>query len=234
MRRLIQLIVLAASAYAQQLQISGTGSVDGTVIGADGSVIAGAAVVLHRVAWQTPFKRGQVDDWAATSGSGGAFTFERVNDGFYRLCAQVSGGWLDPCDWGLPVTTTSLSLGQKPVNVTLAMQKGAVLQVRMDDPGNLIPRIGTLSGGDYLLLGATSRTSVFHTLPQTSVYATGRTYQILIPFNTPVQLLVASSQSLADSSGSPLASGVTTRISVIAPSSGNAPLVRLSVMGARP
>ena len=234
MRRLIQLIVLAASAYAQQLLISGTGSVDGTVIGADGSVIAGAAVVLHRVAWQTPFKRGQVDDWAATSGSGGAFTFERVNDGFYRLCAQAPGGWLDPCDWGLPVTTTSLSLGQKPANVTLAMQRSAALQVRIDDPGNLIPRIGTLSGGSYLMLGATSSTSVFHSLQQLSVDATGRTYQIVIPFNTPVQLVVASSLMFADSSGSPLVSGVTARIPVIAPSGGSVPLVRLTVMGAKP
>ncbi len=227
MKITILCLFLLMPASSQLLQISGTGSVSGTLRGDDGSVISGASIILHRVPGQGPWLQEERNDWSVVSDASGSFTFSGVDNGLYRLCAQVSvGAWLDPCDWGLPLTTATLSLSQTATNVTLVMKKGAVVTVRIDDPGQLVSPTGTLTKGGYLLLGVTSDSSFFHTLPLLSTDSTGRNYQLVVPFDTAVKFVISSSLRFVNASGVALAGGVSALIPVTVASGTQAPVLK--------
>ncbi len=197
------------------------------------SSIAGADVILHRVPGSSLGRHNEKDDWLAVSDANGSFSFVEVNGGLYRLCAQSSAGdWLDPCDWGLPLTSTTLSLAKTPLTVTVVMKKGAVVPVRIDDPGQLLLQGSATPQGAHLLAGVASDTSFFHTLPLVSADSTGRSYQIVIPFDTTVELVISTPLQLANATGVPLASGATALVPVTVPSGSLAPLLRFVVTGA--
>ena len=187
---------------------------------------------LYRVPGSSTGRLRRVE-WSALSDAEGSFRFDGVGQGLYRLCGSApSGAWLDPCDWGLPLTTTDLSFAQNTADVTMTLRRGATVPVRIDDPGQFLSQSGAKTPGAGLLLGFATDSSLFHTLPLTSADQTGRNYQIVIPFDTTVKLIITSSHlQIADAAGLMLPVGVTSQIAVTVPSGAQPPLLRFVVTG---
>jgi hypothetical protein len=65
--------------------------------------------------------------------------------------------------------------------------------IRVNDPAQLLPQNEGKTAGAHLLIGIANDGGVFRPAPVISQDATGRNYQIVIPFNHPVNLSVYSS-----------------------------------------
>jgi|SRR5271165_5710043 len=232
MRTLALWLLCALAGGAQLLQIDGgINVVSGTLKGDDGTVIVGGSVHLYRIPGSSPGRTREAQ-WSVVSGAEGAFRFANVGQGAYRLCAQAQDGtWLDPCDWGLGANT--LAPAQNSSGVMLVMRKGTVVPVRIDDPGQLLSRPPSGLMGAGLLIGFGSDTALFHALSLASADSTGRSYQVVIPFDTAVKLIIASPfLQLADASGLLIPSGATYQVPVLVPSGGTPPLLHFVVTGA--
>jgi hypothetical protein len=78
---------------------------------------------------------------SVAGGPNGSFTLGNLSGGSYALCAQTTvSGWLDPCHFAAVVPQVNLDQGRSLSGVRIVMAKGAILQVRIDDPGAVCPR----------------------------------------------------------------------------------------------
>lgn len=139
MLKILHLVVACTGAcLAQSGQLGSDGEIAGVLTGDDGTAIVGGGLNLQRIA-PYPVGRSATDQWFTKSGSGGAFHFDGLYGGQYQLCAQVAGSaWLNPCEWGLQPQKVALSVAQPSVSVTMVMKKGAVVPIRIDDPGQYL------------------------------------------------------------------------------------------------
>ena len=135
-------LVLAIGCAAQQPISTGSlnfaGAISGSLLGADGTLIEGGLVHLTLLP-PIPAGRRLQTEWTATSDGDGVFDFGALNDGTYSMCVYApSGPWLDPCRWGLNPAVVSLSVSQPSASPTITLDKGAVITIRVNDPGQLL------------------------------------------------------------------------------------------------
>lgn len=233
MRRLAFLFICVWTGHAQQAQLTSGGVITGMLRGDDAMAIIGGNVSLQR---RPPYPPGRLrmTEWSATTGAAGSFRFDDLYGGPYHLCAQVQGStWLNPCEWGGLSPTVSLSGTQPSASVTIILKKGVAVPIRVDDPGQLLTQNEGKTPGAHLLLGAGNDAFVFQQARVTSQDSTGRNHQIVIPFDTPVQLVVSSSffQLSNVTTGLPLPRAGSTVIPVTVPSGQQPATVRLIVTG---
>ncbi len=225
---------VALAAQAQQAGPVGQGQVSVVVKGEDGSTLSGAGVFLKRtLAPGAPLR--QRTDWGATASAAGAVTFNSLPNGQYTLCAQTaSGNWLNPCEWGAARPTAVVNAALQAVETTLILKRGAAVSVRVDDPGGLLAQNEGKTPGAHLLLGVRSDALIFHPASVVAQDSAGRTYQITIPFDAKVNLVLASSFfRLTDGMGAALAASGSATIPVAVPSGQTPPTLRLVVSGRR-
>ena len=163
---------------------------------------------------------------AATGGSAadGTFQINGLPVGSYVVSAQVpGGGFVDACEWA--TLTVDVNAGQPVVGLQFALKRGAILQVRLNDPGQLLlaasPATKTVP---YVLLGVQMPRGLL--LPVTLVArdATGTTHAVTIPFDTAVNFTIFGDHvSLTDQTGAPAGLGGSTA-AVTLPSVSNAPV----------
>jgi hypothetical protein len=116
-------------------QTANTGSISGVVTGDDGKTLA-AVVTANGV---IPLAA----SGHAKSASSGAFTISGLAAGTYQLCVNVTGGgYLDPCVWEPVLPTVQVTAAQAVSGYVLTVKKGALLQVRVNDPGGVLPVVG--------------------------------------------------------------------------------------------
>jgi hypothetical protein len=120
--------------------------------------------------------------------------------------------------------------GQNLTNQKIALTKGAVIQVRINDPHNLLPPLAAAVAHDVEVLALASNKVYYHARIA-STDAGGRTHQLTVPFDAAHTLIVRSQQfTLNDSNGNAVsASGHTD--SVTAPSGKSAPQFNFTVTG---
>jgi hypothetical protein len=112
------------------------------------------------------------------------------------------------------------------------MKRGAFVPVRIDDPNQLLSQYEGNKPGARLLLGIASPGFVFRLVPVVSKDSTGRNQQILIPYNTPVKLVLSSSFFLVnDAIGIPLARTAATVIPLTVPSGQPVAPIKFTVTG---
>jgi hypothetical protein len=165
-------------------------------------------------------------------GPGGSFHFDGLNDGKYRLCAQVPNSvWLNPCEWGLQPPVVTLSTAEPTTSVTMILKKGAAVPIRIDDPGQLLSLNEGRTPGAHLLVGVGNDAFVFRPAPVLPPGTSGATRQIVIPFNSPVKLVVYSSFfHLSDANGVPLPR-TGAAIPVLVPLGTQPAIIKLTVTG---
>ena len=139
-------------ALAQQGPLHFGGTIAGSVRGDDGTMIAGAYLSLQL---EPPYVKSRhlETEWTLQSGSDGSFQFTGLNDGTYRICGYVPHGTrLNPCTWGLEPPTVTLSNTQPASTITLTLKQGAVVPIRINDLGQLLPL------STFMTLPTTTRT----------------------------------------------------------------------------
>jgi hypothetical protein len=207
------------------------GTISGVLAGDDGAPITGGSLMARRVSssvgrvWRT--------DWYSISGDGGAFRFEGLPDGQYILCAQAPfSAWLNPCEWGLRPPMVTISRAQRSASLTFVLKKGAVVPIRVDDPGQLLRQHEGKTAGALLLLGVGSDSFVFHPALVASQESAGRNYRVVIPFDAPTKIVVSSPfYQLSDSGGLPLPRTGSIGIPVMVPAGQTPATLKLTITG---
>ena len=123
--------------------------------------------------------------------------------GQYLLCArpQLQSLYLDPCQWGIPASTT---VGATATAVPLTLQKGVRFIVRAHDPNQLLAQAETIPGTavSALVTGATVNTFLLPVVYQAPIV---RDYGAVVPTNIPMGVTISSlTVALADVAGTPL------------------------------
>ena len=193
-------------------QPGATGALQGSVTDQQGVPLAGAVVRYLSVQPQPARGAGQAlapganaVSGSVTADSNGKFTITGLPAVPHLLCASVpSAPYLDPCVWGQAVPAT-VSAGAT-TSQTLALAKGVYLNVRVNDPMGLLPRV---VDGPWtprkLLVGVAYGTGAYQGAQNTAVDSAGRNYQLIIPAGTPFWLWIYSGDvALADATGAPL------------------------------
>ena len=206
------------------------GVITGAVKGSDGTVITSGSVSAVRTPDRPIPRLGRISASAAIGPDGG-FQLPAQVDGAYQMCAQVPGSvWLNPCEWALvsPISV-SLSGGQVSASPTVVLPKGALVTVQVNDPkGFLLANAG--AQGALLLIGVSTDSRYFKTATLISENASGRTYQILVPFGRSIDLSVTSGLfQLTDSTDTSLPS--VSLIPILVPSGQQPSAIVLNVAG---
>ena len=197
-RLILANLLLAGAAFAQTT--TATGSIQGTVLGSDGTKIAGArvyaAIPSTTARQKAPPMQMYRTAGQVTTAADGNFTISGLAAGTYVLCASTaSGGWLDPCHWSATVPSIALTNGQKLTSQVVTMAKGAVLNVQITDPTGATPWAAGKGVGNVphdvsvSLLGSNK---VSYPLPVASSGPSGRIQSINVPFNLAHTLVVSS------------------------------------------
>ena len=213
-----------------QTQLATTAVITGTVTGEDGTRIAGARVGLLLQSAQPHGKAAQAF-WGVATAADGSFSASRLSGGTYKVCAEVpNSAWLNPCEWGFSPPAISLTASVQAAAVSMVLKKGVVVPIRVDDPNHVLAQNEGKTPGAHLLIGAGTAINSFRSASVVSQDATGRNYQLVIPYNYPATVVVRSPFfKLTDANGVSLPSGTTLPISVL---TGQTPTaIRLIVTG---
>lgn len=205
-----------------------------SVQGEEGKPLSGVGVTLRRTL--TPGgPRVRRPEWGGITAADGVVTFRPVPIGQYRLCAQAASvEWLNPCEWGAARPMVEITAAQKNTNSTLTLKRGASVQIRVDDPVGALAQYEGKSPGAHLLLGVNSDAGIFHQASVVVSRPERRQYSITIPFDTKVNLVVATSfYRLADATGTPFASNGAGVLAVTVPSGQPPPTLQLAITGRR-
>lgn len=199
--------LIASSAFAQS---TANGSLSGSVQDSQGGAsLAGAQIRYRKVIQQVkvhgvmlPAPGETTAGGQLSADAGGAFSLANLPAGTYMLCASVpSSPYLDPCVWrqAVPVAVSSGA----DASVTMSLQKGVYLNVRINDPLGLLPQ--SVDGPftpHKLLVGVTYANGAYQGATNTSVDSAGRNYRLIIPAGVPFRLwLYSGSVTLADTAG---------------------------------
>jgi hypothetical protein len=173
--------------------------------------------------------------YSTLTGPKGEYSFSNLPAGSYTLCVQAPGGsHLGNCTWNTP-TTVALASSQTLVR-NLSVTQGGTLQIRLDDPNHLA------TPADDLLIGVFLPTGLFHPMRLASTDATGRTYDVAVPLNSPVRLTIISTHlQINDDKGKDLApqskaaSGPTpttsSTITIAGPQAAKGPPITFTITG---
>jgi hypothetical protein len=177
--------ILLFGACHQELLAQSPGSVAGTVVGDDGTMLAASVTAIRT---GQPPASGR-----AIAGPDGAFTIANLPAGTYSLCASVKGrGYLDPCTWSPVAPTVQVGPGQTVTGFRLIVKKGAIVQVRLNDAAGALSAVAAPNqAAPHVLVGILTARRLFEPLVLTGKDPTGRTHEGTIPLNTPVHLHIS-------------------------------------------
>lgn len=209
------LACLVPALAAQATGFNRTGRIGGNLTGEDGSAIVGAFVSLELL---PPYpKRLPKTTWTLVTGGGGAFQFDQLNAGRYRLCAQVPGStWLNPCQWGSKSPLFTVTPAQPVANASLVMKRGAAIPIRVEDSGQLVSKHEGKTPGALLALGVTNDAHAFQAARFVSRDSSSQNLEVVVPFNSQRRIVVRSAYfQLANSAGVALSSAKATVVPVL-------------------
>ncbi len=232
---LLGLLRPVAHLMAQQAAVvnptGGSLGIVGTVRGSDGMLISGARVSLSQTQ-PYPAARHQRTEWTTTTTATGAFQFPAVASGPYVLCAEAAN-WLNPCEWGNTPVKVVVGAYEKPGAVMIVLRPAATLYIRVEDSGQLLDQHEGKTSGAHLLIGVTSDAFVFHPAVVASSDTAGRNYQVRIPYDAGVKLVLSSSFfSVADGAGAALPQQGSTSVPVTVGTGQPPAAVKFHVTGA--
>jgi len=212
-----------------------SGSISGVLKGEDGTAIRGGTILLHLARPIRP-KLVQQTDWSGVTAASGVFQFAGLPEGTYTLCVRVQGStWLNPCEWNFPTPTAVISHSNPNTSVTIVLRRGAVVPVRIDDAGQLLAQHEGKTRGAGLLLTVSSPAFFFRLVPLVAHDSSGRNYEIVVPYNTPLTLVVHPSfYHVNDASGAALSQRTSTKIPLLVPAGQKISPIRFTVAGTGP
>ena len=162
----------------------------------------------------------------------GTFQLPELVGGLYQICAQGSGtAWIGSCEWGSRGATTTISADQPLTNVNIVLSKGALINVRVDDPAQLLPAHEGKTPGAHLLLGVGTDSHFFQVATLASQDGAGRNYRMLVPFDRAVNVSVTGGFFQLSDAGGKVLPKFGNMIPVLVPSGQQPAALRLTVSG---
>jgi hypothetical protein len=174
------------------------GAFSGTLSGDDGVLIAGVVVANGS---------GVAARGRGVSAANGAFSIPNLPAGTYFLYGRPRGrGYLDPCVWSPDPPKVSVTAGKATANVKLVLPKGAVIDVRVNDPSTILGATALPNAvAPHVLLHTLTPRGLIEPLVSAGKNATGVDYQTTVPFSAPVRISVSGKQlQILDSTGQTL------------------------------
>lgn len=183
--------IFAPVVQAQSLPLRPAGAVlNGFVVDEGGRSVEGAIVTLSR---SFPLSAGPKAQPVVVSRRNGAFFFNRLTPGAYKVCAAVAGSdLLNPCDWSAKVPMANLAKGQLLPALRLVMARGQRLEVRLDDPSQLLAAKQGTAGADHIVVGVFGGATGFVDVPEIVADASGRVRSMFVPYDTELKLVLQS------------------------------------------
>jgi hypothetical protein len=174
------------------------GSLAGTVTDESNKPVAGAFITSNRET--LPAASGR-----AFSAPDGTFQIGNLPAGSYTVCVQFpTAGFVDTCEWQILPLRVDVKAGQSVAGLKFKLQKGAIVHVRLNDPGSLLqPSSAAVSKTTpRVLIGVQTARGLLHPATQVAKDATGTTHAVTVPFDTTLSFtIVGSNVSLADEKG---------------------------------
>jgi hypothetical protein len=177
---------------------SATGQISGIIQDPTGKPLAGAIVAVSAQPMSPP-----VVFWVTTvAASNGSFQVSGVPAGSFTICPAVQSSSLLPsCLWGAP-TTVTLTAGQNVSVPPIKLVQGYQLQFKVIDPAGKINAASAAKKPVGVLISVRSNTSAFQSVPATRADPSGFAYQITVPFDTPLTILMGCHNvDMADPNG---------------------------------
>ena len=193
-------VLLSSAAFPIAAQ-SGLGSIEGRVLDYAGVPVTGANVTATLV---TPGRAGS--QLRSLSGDNGAFVLSPVPPGGYAVCAEFPARQLlDPCAWGERTLHINVDPSQRVV-AGVKLLKGVPLNVRIDDPSQILTAEEAMPGGGGLMIGVHAPNGLFHPVRPAGRDGQGRGFTILAPAETALRLALNNRKlAIEDAAGTPLA-----------------------------
>jgi hypothetical protein len=174
-----------------------TGTIQGRVQTEAGKPVAGALVTAAPK--KAPADGSLGKPFHVVSKPDGTFVFEQIPGNTYWLCARLSGSeLLDPCAWSTTPPTVDISDGTPSKDTAITLKEGAFIHVRVTDPSHLVSTPSSASNGKAdvktkstpLLLQVLGPRGL-RQLQRVFDDDDGHVYRILVPFDTPLKLLMS-------------------------------------------
>jgi hypothetical protein len=131
----------------------------------------------------------------AQAADDGTFLFTDLAPGSYRVCAEaLQVDLLNPCDWSSSPVAVEVIDGGQPASATVTLDKGAWVEINIDDPDRKYRDNEQPGIGATLIVGVWTPSGVFLPAQDLKEDKKGRTYRLLVPFDTDLKLLVRGQQ----------------------------------------
>ncbi len=218
-------IVIAMTLGSISAQTMNVGPAQGSVTDDQGKPLSGAKISYRRIgqlvgpaSHPVPAAGEIPTQGLALSDSAGLYRLPTVPVGDYLLCGTVpSGPYLDPCKWQSAI---HVNVGNASVSApTVALRKGVFLNVQINDPSGLLPKVvDRLFQAGNLVVGIKFAQGAYLGAENMTLDATGRSYQMAIPAGVPLSLwLFSRGISITDSTGKSVApNGATIPFQAVA------------------
>lgn len=184
------------------------GAVTGTVIDSSTHDPVPLAVVVAERQPDTGPRNGATNSVAvstrtARTRADGSYTISDLPAGTYEICVHaLQSQWLNSCLWSNNRPSADVKENKTTNNGQIRIDKGAVLKLRLDDPGQSAVNSVNTAPGTELLIGPRGKRGFLQRPRMVSRDASGINYEILVPAGQKVPLSVlAKSYKLADSNG---------------------------------
>ena len=131
----------------------------------------------------------------------GSFTLTNLTAGTHALCAQVpttiyaanEDRFVDTCVWQDPASPrVAVTAGQAVTGVAVVLQRGHLVQVRLNDPAAVLSSVKGGTGDVFVHIAGPSGLVRF--VPIASTDHGGRTHEIVIPYSQQHKLWVESTK----------------------------------------
>ncbi len=178
---------------------AGTGSISGKITEPNGQPVEGMVTATSGAFVQR-----------ALAKKDGLFTLRNLPAGTFTLCAQVPSmhyaptddPFVDNCQWvDASNPRVTLTAGQTRQNANIPLQRGRRVQVRVDDPNNILGHVQGKVAQD-VTLRVTGPSGLTYHVPIVKLEAGRRFHEIVIPYSAEHQLAIASdTYKLTDNNG---------------------------------
>jgi hypothetical protein len=189
------------------------GSATGTVVDGTAKPVTHARVFINKAFPPGIFKRPAAPPiitgpraMTTVTDLTGTFSAGHLPPGQYVACAEYDGqGLLDPCHWATTSPTFTVVAGKTVSGVKITMAKGAVLQIHVNDPQQLLAPTKGGFAPDLVFHVVTAKGHHYQA-PIVASTKTSRDHTITIPFATTLTLqAISASLAVNDDTGKPAA-----------------------------
>jgi hypothetical protein len=206
--RLAANAVLISVVFCLSCAILGGTTLAGRVYSDQGRPVAGALASIQRTVAIPSYLIYRV-----VTDAQGKFSVDVPDTATYTVCVSSwNNQLLNSCEWSLPASLVKIAAGQQAASITITLQTGIVLRIRLDDPKSLLPTAsaiadGTVSGAaPSVRFGLFTSDGRYHAAIQVSSDSLGQNHQIVVPLNVSFSFSIqANGVQVLDQTGTQLA-----------------------------